>query len=228
MKDIQIKIFDTTLRDGQQCPGAGMSIKDNLAYAKLAIKTGVDILEAGFPAASKQDAFIVQQIAQEVAIQSNGPTVAALCQLREEQFDITMNTLLPALSGKKARLHTYLPIDPELMHVSLGKLANQKLNLVKQVFDLISKASAQHFEVQLSLEGYSRMGMNFDFVTDAFRAVVSVGATIINCPDTIGGACKLKGPIILWRICNNMPLLLLRNIVINPLPGQYIVITILD
>ena len=114
-QDKHVRIFDTTLRDGQQCPGAGMTFEQNLEYARLAAEVKVDVIEAGFPSASKLDFAIVQAIAQDLSTLDEAPTVAGLCQLREEQVDVTIESLLPAVPKKRARLHTYVPVDPELM-----------------------------------------------------------------------------------------------------------------
>lgn len=192
MKNKQIMIFDTTLRDGQQCPGAGMSFENNIEYARLAANAQVDILEAGFPSASKLDFMIVNTIAKEVTNSNSSPIIAALCQLKKEQFEITIRSLEPAISNKKARLHTYLPVDPQLMD-ALGNYGKNFSKITKDVFELIKMAHHEGVEIEFSPEGYSRMGENFDFVTDVIRAAVEAGAKIINCPDTIGGACKLQG-----------------------------------
>lgn len=189
----QIKVFDTTLRDGQQCPGAGMDFEQNIEYARLASMLRVDILEAGFPSASSTDFKIVQTIAEEMLHMEHMPIVAALCQLREEQVIKTIESLAPAIPRGKARLHTYVPVDPELMPASLGRNADNKAGIADDVYRLISMAVAAGMEVQFSPEGYSRMRENFDFVTECIRAAVAAGATIINCPDTIGGACSLEG-----------------------------------
>jgi 2-isopropylmalate synthase len=191
--DRHVKIFDTTLRDGQQCPGAGMSFDKNLQYARLACDLNIDILEAGFPAASALDFEIVHTIAKEYSLRAQSPIVAALCQLRREQVERTVESLRPVIALGRARLHTYVPVDPALMAASLGGRAEQKDEIIKDVFDLIKLAVDSGCEVQFSPEGYSRMGSNFDFVTDVIRAAVSAGATVINCPDTIGGACVYEG-----------------------------------
>ena len=188
----QIQIFDTTLRDGQQCPGAGMSFEKNIEYAKLAAQAGVDVLEAGFPAASQSEFMIVNTIAQEVLIQPN-MVVAGLCQLRDAQIEITMRALAPLNTAKRARVHTYLPVDPELMRASLGKQADQHSELIQMVYRLIKIATDSGYEVEFSPEGYSKMRENFDFTTDVIRAACSAGASVINCPDTIGGACRWQG-----------------------------------
>ncbi len=189
----QVKIFDTTLRDGQQCPGAGMSFEKNLEYARLATKLKVDVLEAGFPSASKLDFQIVNAIAAEQAALPESPVIAALCQLRSEQIDITIEALSPAMRAGKARLHVYLPVDPRLMAASLREKADDKTGLVRDLFDFVKRASDAGCEVEFSPEGYSRMGENFSFVSDLIRAAVEGGASVINCPDTIGGASRLEG-----------------------------------
>lgn len=188
-----IRIFDTTLRDGQQCPGAGMSFDNNLEYAELAAKVGIDVLEAGFPSASELDFRIVHTIAEQYGQRPDGPMIAGLCQLRSEQIDRTIEALLPAVGAGKALLHVYLPVGQELMPASLGARATDFAGLVAEVSELVGRAVKAGCEVEFSPEGYSRMGENFDFTTDAIRAAVDAGAHVINCPDTIGGGCIYEG-----------------------------------
>ncbi len=192
-KKEQVKIFDTTLRDGQQCPGAGMSFKNNIRYFELAAKAVIDVVEAGFPSASAIDFEIVHTIAKDHGRSPDCPIIAGLCQLREEQVDKTIEALLPAAPNKRARLHVYLPVDPNLMAASLGSRATDKSGLVRDVYAFVKKACAAGMEVEFSPEGYSRMGENMPFVTDAIIAAIEGGATIINCPDTIGGAYRFEG-----------------------------------
>ena len=193
MQTEQIQIFDTTLRDGQQSPGAGMSFEQNLAYADMAAQLKIDVLEAGFPAASQQDFDIVHTIAERCAERQDAMTIAALCQLREAQVVRTMEALAPSQKQSKARVHFYLPVDPNLMAASLGKMADQKETLIDQVHQMAKLAHDAGYEVEFSPEGYSRQGDNFDFVTDVIHAAIAGGATIINCPDTIGGAAEYEG-----------------------------------
>jgi len=189
----KVDIFDTTLRDGQQCPGAGMSFDRNIEYFRLACALRVDIIEAGFPSASNLDFEIVHAIAKENLKQSFQPTVAALCQLREEQVVKTIQSLEPVIAIGKGRLHTYVPVDPELLEASLGGHAADKGKIVQDVYRLCKMAYDAGLEVQFSPEGYSRMRENFDFTTDLIRAAIEGGARVINCPDTIGGASSLEG-----------------------------------
>ncbi|HQH26215.1 MAG TPA: alpha-isopropylmalate synthase regulatory domain-containing protein [Oligoflexia bacterium] len=187
-----VRIFDTTLRDGQQCPGAGMSFRNNLEYAKLVQALRFDVVEAGFPSASKVDFDIVKAVSELYATSPDSPRVAGLCQLRDEQIDRTIEALLPAVAVRKAYLHTYVPVAPKLMEASLGEKAD-KGKIAKNVFDFIKRAVDAGMEVEFSPEGYSRMDGNFDFTADLIRAAVEAGALVINCPDTIGGSCHLEG-----------------------------------
>jgi len=189
----QIYIFDTTLRDGQQCPGAGMDFSQNIKYALLAAKVNIDILEAGFPAASSEDYKIVTSIAQMYAQMQDSPKVAALCQMREEQIITTIKSIEKLIPSGRARLHVYLPVDPELMQASLGEYANNIEQIHKDLAKYITMAIDAGCEVEFSPEGYSRMGDTFDFVTDVIDTAIQAGARVINCPDTIGGACYLQG-----------------------------------
>ncbi|WP_395377492.1 alpha-isopropylmalate synthase regulatory domain-containing protein [Marinicella sp. W31] len=187
-----VKIFDTTLRDGQQCPGAGMTFAQNIEYAQLAAKIKVDILEAGFPSASQQDFKIVHAIASMYAHNQTAPQVAALSQLRTDQVEKTIQALEPLIPSNRGRLHVYLPVSPALMTASLGTHANNKTLLLNETAEMIKLGMNAGLEVEFSPEGYSRMGENFDFVTDLISAAIEAGASVINCPDTIGGACYLQ------------------------------------
>lgn len=189
----QIYILDTTLRDGQQSPGAGMSFEENIQYAEIAHKLRIDILEAGFPSASSTDFAIVNQISKNMAAKNSPMTISSLCQLREDQVHKTMEALAPSLAIGKARIHIYVPVDPDLMLASLGSFAEDKVGIAETVYRLIKIMTDKGFEVEFSPEGYSRQRENFDFVTEVIRQAVKAGATIINCPDTIGGASALQG-----------------------------------
>ncbi|MGI6524627.1 MAG: homocitrate synthase/isopropylmalate synthase family protein [Bdellovibrionota bacterium] len=189
----RVIIFDTTLRDGQQCPGAGMDFEHNLQYARVAANCGIDVIEAGFPSASSLDYKIVTAVVDEICHEEDSPIVAALCQMREHQVETTIRSLEKAAAVKKGRMHIYLPVDPELMAASLGGHGINKEALLDDLAKFCKQAVAAGLEVEYSPEGYSRMGDNFDFVTDSIRAAVSAGATVINCPDTIGGAYRAQG-----------------------------------
>ncbi|MCF6764814.1 2-isopropylmalate synthase [Thiotrichales bacterium 19S3-7] len=191
-KQQKVYIFDTTLRDGQQSPGAGMSFEDNIRYADYADALNIDVLEAGFPAASQLDFQIVHTICQRMKEKKSNMIVAGLCQMRQAQLEKTMQALAPLQATAKARVHIYLPVDPNLAQVSLGSKHDEENN-IEEVYRLIKIAADEGFEVEFSAEGYSRLGDKFDYVSALFKAAVSAGATILNCPDTIGGASKHQG-----------------------------------
>ena len=188
----RIRVFDTTLRDGQQCPGAAMSFEKNLEYARLAMEVGVDVLEAGFPSASNLDFEIVKTIAGMSSLEKC-PFIAGLCQLREAQIDRTIEALMPAVEHGKALLHTYVPVSAALSQASLGARADDRKQIRDDVFNFIKRAVDAGCQVEFSPEGYSRVADNFDYCTDLIRAAVEAGALVINCPDTIGGSCDLEG-----------------------------------
>lgn len=189
----QVFILDTTLRDGQQSPGAGMTFADNIEYANIAHKLHIDVLEAGFPAASSTDFAIVNQISRNMQGLDSSMIISALSQMREEQVLKTMEALVPSHSIARARIHIYVPVDPKLMAASLGALAENKSAIIKMAEKLVKLAKDSGYEVEFSPEGYSKQEDNFAFVTDLICGVVGSGATIINCPDTIGGASRYQG-----------------------------------
>ncbi len=195
-----------------------MSIERNMEYARLAAELGVDVLEAGFPAASSLDFQIVNEIAAELSTNEDSPLIAALCQLRDEQIDRTIESLMPAVARKKGLLHVYLPVDPELMEASLGARANDKAGLVADVHAFVMRAAKAGLEVEFSPEGYSRQGKNFEFVTDVIRAAVDAGATVINCPDTIGGASIYEGENYFVNLMNRH-----AEIVAKEFPGRTVI-----
>ncbi len=194
-----VKIFDTTLRDGQQSPGAGMSIEDNIIYAMMAADLGVDVLEAGFPAASEDEAERVKKIAEAYAEREYSPIVTGLCQLREAQVDATIQALEPAINVERWRVHTYFPVDPELMEASMPADLRKEdgtpdyKKIEEEVYRLCKKASDAGADVEFSLEWYSKIWDNFDFGTALIDAAYRWGAKTINCPDTIWGAHPWQG-----------------------------------
>ncbi|MFZ9035991.1 MAG: LeuA family protein [Francisellaceae bacterium] len=192
MEQRKVYIFDTTLRDGQQSPGAGMSFEDNIQYADYAQALNIDVLEAGFPAASQLDFEIVHTIAKRQSMTDSKMIIAGLCQLRESQLTKTMEALAPLLPLNRARVHLYLPVDPNLALASLGQKNDEDRNIA-EVYRLIKLAVTAGYSVEFSAEGYSRLGDGFDYVTDLFKAAVTAGASVLNCPDTIGGASKHEG-----------------------------------
>lgn len=186
----KIVFFDTTLRDGQQSPGAWMSISDNVRYAQGAKKLGVDYLEAGFPSASWAEFERVQTIIAEI-VDATSPVIVGLTQIRPHLVEKTIASLLPAAPYKKGRMHIYIPIDPKLAAVSIWT-AHPK-EFCEELYVSCKQATDAWLSVEFSLEGYSRMGENFDLGTELICAAIEWWATMINCPDTIGMGHRSQG-----------------------------------
>ena len=102
MKNNRVKIFDTTLRDGEQCPGASMNLREKLEVARQLARLKVDVIEAGFPVISEGDFTAVNTIAKQI----KGPTIAGLARCVSKDIDAAGEAVAPA--GKKGRIHVFL------------------------------------------------------------------------------------------------------------------------
>jgi 2-isopropylmalate synthase len=175
--DNRVFIFDTTLRDGEQSPGATMTREEKIRMARQLETLGVDVIEAGFPAASVGDFESVAAIAETVT----KPVVAALCRALPSDIDRGYEAIKAA---KRKRIHTFLATSPLHMEHKLGKTPDQVLQMaVAAVKHAASKGDA---EVQFSAEDASRSER--DFLAKVCTKVIAAGATIVNIPDTVGYA----------------------------------------
>ena len=175
--DNRVFIFDTTLRDGEQSPGATMTREEKIRMARQLETLGVDVIEAGFPAASVGDFESVAAIAQTVT----RPVVTALCRALPSDIDRGYEAIKAA---KRKRIHTFLATSPLHMEHKLNKTPDQVLQMaVAAVKHAASKGDA---EVQFSAEDASRSER--DFLAKVCTEVIAAGATIINIPDTVGYA----------------------------------------
>lgn len=174
--DNQIIIFDTTLRDGEQSPGASMNQAEKLRIATQLEKLGVNVIEAGFPAASEGDFEAVQVIAETLKISQ----VAALCRANTEDiirgWDAIKNAAYP-------RIHTFIATSELHMKYKLQMNAAQVL---EQAVKSVKLAASYTDNVEFSAEDGSRSDP--DFLCKVFEAVIDAGATTINLPDTVGYA----------------------------------------
>ncbi|MGC8870152.1 MAG: 2-isopropylmalate synthase [Brevinematia bacterium] len=170
----RIFIFDTTLRDGEQSPGASMSSEDKLVFAKQLATLGVDIIEAGFPVSSPIQFEGVKMIADEV----EGPVIAALARAVENDIKSAYEALK---SAKKKRIHTFIATSPIHMEYKLRKKPDEVLKLA---VDAVKYAKSLVDDVEFSAEDATRSDINF--LKEIFLAVVEAGATTINIPDTVG------------------------------------------
>ncbi|MDH4228617.1 MAG: 2-isopropylmalate synthase [Nitrospirota bacterium] len=172
----QIIIFDTTLRDGEQCPGASMNREEKLAMARQLARLKVDVIEAGFPAASPDDFSGVQDIARQV----RGPAIAALCRAIPTDIDRAAEAIAPAERG---RIHTFIATSPIHMQHKLRMTPEQVLEAAVAA---VKQARKYTSDVEFSAEDAVRSDM--DFLCRVVEAVIHAGATTVNIPDTVGYA----------------------------------------
>ena len=175
MKD-QVIIFDTTLRDGEQSPGASMNTAEKLRLGTQIEKLGVDVLEAGFPAASPGDLEAVQLIAQKI----RGLQVAGLARASKQDIDLAWEAVKEAAHP---RIHTFIATsDIHLEH----KLKMSREEVIKEAVNAVKHAKGYTDNVEFSAEDGSRSDR--DYLCKVFEAAIEAGATTINLPDTVGYA----------------------------------------
>jgi len=172
----RVIIFDTTLRDGEQSPGASMNAAEKLRLAVQLERLGVDVLEAGFPAASPGDFEAVRLIGKKVC----NAQVAALARASKEDIDRAWASVREAA---KPRIHTFIATsDIHLEH----KLKMTRDQVVEAAVNAVRQAKGYTENVEFSAEDASRSDP--DFLCRLFEAVIEAGATTVNIPDTVGYA----------------------------------------
>ncbi|KJS29319.1 MAG: 2-isopropylmalate synthase [Desulfatitalea sp. BRH_c12] len=175
MSDI-VKIFDTTLRDGEQSPGASMNTAEKLRLAMQLEKLGVDIIEAGFPAASEGDFEAVSQIAAKL----KHSEVAGLARANKQDIDSAWGAIKLAA---KPRIHTFIATSDIHMEYKLRMTREQVLAEAKAA---VAYAKTFTDNVEFSAEDGSRSDR--DFLCKVFETAIAAGATTVNLPDTVGYA----------------------------------------
>lgn len=173
MKD-KLIIFDTTMRDGEQSPGASMTRDEKIKIAQSLEKMRVDVIEAGFPVASPGDFESVQAVARVVTTS----TVCALARTNDADIDRAAEALKPAVSS---RIHTFIATSP--IHMQ-KKLRMQPDEVVEQAVKAVRRARNYTDDVEFSPEDAGRSEL--DFLCRVIEAVIDAGATTVNIPDTVG------------------------------------------
>jgi len=176
-KKDRVVIFDTTLRDGEQCPGASMGLQEKLQVARQLARLKVDIIEAGFPIASPGDFEAVQAVAQQV----KGPQICGLARCIPKDIDRAAEALEPA--GKRGRIHVFLATSA--IHRQY-KLKMAKSKIIENAVKGVSRAKGHVDDVQFSPEDAARTER--EFLAEVVQAAIDAGATTINIPDTVGYA----------------------------------------
>jgi 2-isopropylmalate synthase len=170
----RVLVFDTTLRDGEQAPGCTMTRDEKLEVAHQLARLGVDVIEAGFPAASPGDFDAVQAIAAEVS----GPIICGLARANENDIDRCAIALSPA---RRRRIHTFLATSDIHLH---HKLRMARPQVTEAVARAVRHASERSEDVEFSPEDAGRSDVAFLY--EVLTAAVENGATTLNIPDTVG------------------------------------------
>lgn len=172
-----VRIFDTTLRDGEQSPGASLTSAEKLEIARQLARLGVDIIEAGFPAASPDDLKAVQRVAQEVGT-PDGPVIAGLARATRNDIDRAWEAVQPAA---KPRIHTFLATsDIHMQH----KLRMSREEVVERAREMVTYARSLCPDIEFSPEDAGRSDP--EFLVKVLGVVIEAGATTLNIPDTVG------------------------------------------
>ena len=171
----KVLFFDTTLRDGEQCPGASMNLRQKLEVARQLEKLGVDIIEAGFPCISDGDFEAVFTIANTV----KKCRIAGLARCVENDIRRAAAAVAPA--GDRGRIHTFLATSP--LHREF-KLKKSKEEIIEMAVAGVKLAKSLVNDVEFSAEDASRT--EHDYLAQVVEAVIEAGATTVNLPDTVG------------------------------------------
>ena len=171
-----VRIFDTTLRDGEQSPGFSMNTNEKLRMARQLAALNVDVIEAGFPIASRGDLEAVQTVAKEI----RDVPIAALARAKKEDVSAALEALEPAAAP---RLHVFLATSDLHLRVKLNMTREQALEAIAAMI----RYGRQHVAVvEFSAEDAGRT--DIDFLCQVCRLAVEAGATVLNLPDTVGYA----------------------------------------
>jgi len=189
----RVIIFDTTLRDGEQSPGAAMNLEEKLRIARILEELGVDVMEAGFPIASKGDFEAVNEIAKTIT-QS---TVCALARAHVGDIERAAEALKPAA---QARIHTFISTSPLHMQHKL-QMTPEKVH--QAVIDSVTLARNLCDDVEWSAEDGSRT--EHDFLCRCVEAAIKAGARTINIPDTVGYTTPQEYADLIKMLVNRVP-----------------------
>lgn len=189
----KIQIFDTTLRDGEQVPGAKLNKRQKLEIAQQLAILGVDIIEAGFPCSSPDDLMAVKTISREV----KGPVITGLARAVKEDIDSAWEAVREA---ERPRIHVFLGSSD--IHLA-KKLRRDRETGVRMAVDAVKYARSLCHDVEFSTEDGSRT--DFDYLCRMISAAIEAGATTINVPDTVGYAVPEEFGNVIRRLREKIP-----------------------
>jgi 2-isopropylmalate synthase len=189
----RVLIFDTTLRDGEQCPGATMTHEEKLEVAELLDTMGVDVIEAGFPIASDGDFAAVNEIAKR----TKRAVICGLSRAGFKDIDCCAEAIKPA---ERRRIHTFLSTSPVHMKYKLQKEPHE---VYEMVIAQVTRARNHTDDVEWSSEDGTRT--EFDFLCRCVEAAIKAGATTINIPDTVGYTVPEEYFVLMRRLREQVP-----------------------
>lgn len=189
----RVIIFDTTLRDGEQSPGATMNAQEKLMIAEALDAMGVDVIEAGFAIASSGDSRAIRAIAEHV----KNASVCSLARAVKADIDAAAEAIRPAV---KPRIHTFISTSPIHMEYKLKMSPEQVLEAIK---DSVSHARSLCEDVEWSCEDGSRT--EHDFLCKSIETAITAGASTINIPDTVGYAMPEEYAALIRMVMNRVP-----------------------
>lgn len=198
-----IKIFDTTLRDGEQCPGASLNPEEKMEIARQLAKLNVDVIEAGFAIASQGDFDAINAIAKQI----KGPSICSLARAKKEDVERAWEAVKDA---EKPRIHTFIATSPIHMEKKLRMTPDQVL---KQAVKMVKLACSLCPDVEFSPEDAGRS--EHAFLYKIIKAVIEAGAKTVNVPDTVGYTTPWEFGKLIEDIFINVPEIKKNNVTIS-------------
>ena len=192
----RVLIFDTTLRDGEQSPGASLNLEEKLAIAQQLARLGVDVIEAGFPFASQGDFAAVQRIAEQVG-GDEGPIICGLARASRADIKACFEAVSPA---PRKRIHTFIATSDIHLQHKLRKTRSEVLDIVPE---MVSYARSLVEDVEFSCEDAARSEPNFLY--QVIELAINSGARTINIPDTVGYTTPSEFGELIAGINKNVP-----------------------
>ena len=192
----RIIIFDTTLRDGEQSPGATLNVEEKLEIAHSLSRLGVDVIEAGFAFASPGDFEAVQKVAAQVGTE-DGPIICSLARAIKADIKAAAEALQPAAKG---RIHTFISTSDIHLEYQLKKSRSEVLDIAQE---MVSYAKSFMDDVEFSPMDAVRT--DSEYLYQVLEATIAAGATTINIPDTVGYTTPSEFGALIKGICDNVP-----------------------
>ena len=186
-------IFDTTLRDGEQCPGASMTLQQKISVAEALEELGVDVIEAGFAMASKGDFEAIEKISQVV----KNSTICSLSRARENDIQVAFDAIKKA---NRKRIHTFISTSD--LHIEY-KLKSTRERVLEMIKSSVSFARNLTDDVEWSAEDATRT--DFDYLCKCVEVAIASGATTINLPDTVGFSYPSEIKKMFENVVNRVP-----------------------